>query len=347
VLLESGQAQIAFAGAAAAGNRRLNPARTYRAELTPAGIVVRRDDRRVDTFPAPLRIVAAGDALRLGGTALNGLTDGAYRGALELRPSPSGGLTAINELPLDAYVRGVVPGEVPARWPAEALKAQAVAARSYALTTDAGGAVFDQYPDTRSQVYRGLDGERPRTSGAVRATAGQVLRYQGRTAVTYFFSSSGGRTENVENVFPASRPFAYLRSVEDPYDGAAPRHRWRLVYSRAQVAARLHGLVRGAFRGIRVVDRGASPRIVSADVVGTAGSVRVSGATLKVRLGLYDTWASFPAFGSRRERAIAAQPLPLPVPAGAAPGGPAAPAPVSRTTGGFAWPALVWRSRGA
>jgi stage II sporulation protein D len=271
------------------------------------------------------------------------VTDGAYRGALEIRPSSAGGLTAVNVVPLDGYVRGVVPGEVPSNWPGEALKAQAVAARSYALTTDAGGAVFDQYPDTRSQVYRGLDAERARTNAAVVATAGQVVTYDGKTALTYFFASSGGRTEDVENVFYGSKPAPYLRGVNDPYDGAAPRHRWRIVFSRVQVAARLHGLVRGGFRGIRVVDRGSSPRIVSADVVGTDGSTRVSGATLKARLGLYDTWASFPAFGSRRERAIAGQPVPLPVALPAAPVRPVRP--VQRRD--FSWPAATWRRRAA
>ena len=141
---------------------------------------------------APLRITSAGGAVRVGGTSLNGVTDGAYRGTLELGPSSAGGLTAVNDVPLNAYVQGVVPSEVPANWPGEALKAQAVAARSYALTTRAGGSLFDQYPDDRSQVYRGLDGEQLPTNAAVAATAGAVVRYAGRIAVTYFSSSSGG-----------------------------------------------------------------------------------------------------------------------------------------------------------
>src|SRR5437763_1544137 len=135
---------------------------------------------------------------------------GTYRGLLELRPGGSS-LTVVNVVGLDAYVQGVVPGEMVASWPAEALKAQAVAARSYALATDAGGAVFDQYADTRSQVYGGMNSETPASNAAVRATAGQVATYGGQVATTYFFSTSGGKTENVENVFYGATPEPYLK----------------------------------------------------------------------------------------------------------------------------------------
>jgi stage II sporulation protein D len=201
-------------------------------------------------------------------------------------------------------VAGVVPGESPSRWPGAALRAQAVAARSYALATGRGGGVFDQYPDTRSQVYGGRAAERATTNAAVRATAGQVLTYGGKVATAYFFSSSGGRTENVENVFYGATRQPYLRSVEDPYDTAAPRHRWRRTFTAAQMQRRLHGLVKGTFRGVRVLKRGASPRIVRAIVLGTRGSTPVSGATLKARLGLYEAWAYFSSVSSRRAATV-------------------------------------------
>jgi stage II sporulation protein D len=310
VLLQAGRTTIDFAGARSAGSRTLDPSKTYTATLVGTRIALYRG-KRVATLSYPLLVSSARGSLRLGGAAINGVTDGAYRGALELRPSSTGGLTAINQLPVDSYLRGVVPGEVPARWPAEALKAQAVAARSYALTTHSGGALFDQYPDERSQVYRGMDAEMPRSSGAVIATANEVVTYRGEIATTFFSSASGGRTENVENSFSGAQPKPYLKSVKDPYDGRAPRHRWRIEYSKAEIRQRLHGLIKGRFRGIRAVDRGVSPRIVWADVVGTGGSTRVSGATLKYRLALHDTWAKFPSFGSKREKAIAALPIPL------------------------------------
>src|SRR2546423_4339467 len=223
VLLQSGRPTISFAGATAAGSAKLDSARTYTARLRADGRIALRGERRfARVLPAPLLVSSSGGAVRLGGRALNGVLDGAYRGAIELSRSAAGGLTAVNVVDLEGYVKGVVPGEVPASWPAESLKAQAVAARSYALATRSGGALFDQFPDTRSQVYKGLDGEATRIDGAVDATAHRVLHYRGQVAVTYFFSASGGRTEDVENVFYGSPSRPYLRAVRDPFDGAAP-----------------------------------------------------------------------------------------------------------------------------
>jgi stage II sporulation protein D len=238
-----------------------------------------------------------------------------------------------------------VPGEVSPSWPAEALKAQAVAARSYGLSTHAGPA-FDQYPDTRSQVYHGMGAETPATNAAVDATRGQVVRYGGKIAVTYFFSASGGQTENVENVFYNASATPYLRSVKDSYDGSAPRHTWKLTFTKAQVASRLHGLVKGKFRGIQVVKRGVSPRIVFADVVGTGGRTRVRGSTLRFRLGLFDNWASFPSLHAASHPKVAATAPPAP----AAPAPPAAP-PARRAAKkapaptSWNWPAATWKSR--
>ena len=277
------------------GQRELDPERSYRVRPAGRGVEVRSArGTLVGRFPAPLRVDSErGAPLRLGGRALNGVTRGTYRGALEFhRRGGSRGLLAVNAAGLDDYLQGVVPGEMPSSWHAEALKAQSVAARSYALTADVGGAAFDQYPDTRSQVYRGVVGEQARSNAAVRATAGEVLRHGGRIATTFFFSTSGGHTENVENVFYGA-PRPYLKGVPDPYDHAAPRHRWTVRLSNGRMQARLGGLVKGRFREVRVLERGVSPRIVWAEVVGSRGSTRVRGATLRARLGLNDTWAYF------------------------------------------------------
>jgi stage II sporulation protein D len=317
VLLEDGESTIALAGATDAGGHALTATKTYRARLRGSKIAFYLDGDRRFSVGSPVLVTSAYHSFRLGGTAINGVTDGAYRGAVELRASSAGGLAAINQLSVDNYVKGVVPGEVPASWPADALKAQAVAARSYALTTHAGGDLFDQYPDTRSQVYRGMDGEQSRANGAVKATAREVVKYQDDIATTFFFSTSGGRTENVENSFTGSVPVPYLKSVKDPYDYYSPLHRWTIKYSKSNVASRLAGLVKGSFRGIRVVKRGESPRIVLADVVGSGGKLRVSGSTLRARLDLHDSWARFPSFGSKRDKALAALPVPLLAPVAA------------------------------
>jgi stage II sporulation protein D len=150
--------------------------------------------------------------------------------------------------------------------------------------------VFDQYPDTRSQVYRGVKGETVATNAAVASTAGEVVTYQGELAVTYFFSTSGGRTENIENSFIGAAPKPWLKSVEDPFDDASPKHTWRLVFTQSQMQSRLAGLVKGTFRGIEVVQTGVSPRVVYADIIGSSGRTRITGPTARARLGLFDTW---------------------------------------------------------
>lgn len=253
----------------------------------------------------------------------------------------------VRDLELESYVRGVVSAEMSASWPLAALEAQAVASRTYALTSDAGGAKFDVYSDDRSQVYLGRAAETSRTNTAVAATAGQIVTYDGRPATTYFFAGSGGQTESVQNAFLGSTPEPWLISVSDPYE-SGPLYHWTTTLSFNSATARLSGLVKGLLRGIEVLKRGASPRIVSAEVLGSRGSTVVSGPELEARLGLYSTWAYFsvesptglhPEPDASGQRSAAPQPTAQPAKVGgtggaaaapgAAPGaaGPAAPAP--------------------
>jgi stage II sporulation protein D len=288
-------ARGSFSGVTAvAGGRRLDPSRTYAATPALGGAVVLRSagGRNLGSYRAPLRIVGSAGGLLLRGRAANAVTNGRYRGDLELRPGALG-ISAINVVSLEDYVRGVVAGEVPGSWPAEALRAQAVAARTYAIATRKDDAGFDQFADTRSQMYVGIAGEQPSTNAAVAGTSGEVVVHDATPIVTYYFSSSGGRTENVENSFIGSRPQPWLQSVDDPYDGAAPRHRWTVRMTLSQADARLGGLVKGELRRITVLQRGRSPRVVRAQVVGTRGRTPVTGPQLRARLGLYDTWARF------------------------------------------------------
>ena len=184
----------------------------------------------------------------------------------------------VKRVPLERYVRGVVAAEMPSSWPAAALEAQAVASRTYALTAHAGGSRFDVYSDTRSQVYRGAAAETAATNAAVAATAGQIVTYAGKPAITYFFASSGGMTESVQDGFPGAEAEPWLIGVADPYEGSASR--WKVEIPFATAAKRLRGLFRGRFRGIEVLKRGVSPRILSARVLGTAAASIVSGPAL-------------------------------------------------------------------
>jgi stage II sporulation protein D len=229
----------------------------------------------------------------------------------------------VHTLPLETYVRGVISAEMPASWPAAALEAQAVAVRTYALTARAGGSKFDVYSDTRSQVYRGPSAETASTNAATIATAGQIVTYAGAPAITYFFASSGGHTEDVQNAFGgAAEP--WLVGVPDPYETKASS--WTLSMSFASAAARLRGLVKGSLLGIEVLERGSSPRIISAAVLGSAGDTRVSGPELEGRLGLESTWAYFSV---KHGSAVKAEPDHSgvsPAAGGAAGAGPAGPA---------------------
>ena len=289
VLLEAGPDSVDFTGATRACGHDLDQGKTYTAVRDGSAVRLRSGDGQ--------DLGGCGDSLQAtGGGSVSVIDKGAYRGALVVLPRGDGGLYAINSVPLEGYVKGVVANEMPADWPADALRAQAVAARSYALATSASGP-FDQYDDTRSQVYGGLGSETPATNNAVEATSGRVVKFHGRVATTFFFSSSGGRTENVENVFAGSDPKPYLKSVRDPFEDASPYHHWRETFSQSEIESKLGSLVQGSLQSIEVTKRGRSPRIVSAKLVGSAGTTEVSGSTLQSRLGLRSTWAFFDKSG--------------------------------------------------
>jgi stage II sporulation protein D len=293
VLLGSGSA--AFAGAAHVGNKSLNPSLTY--DVVPLAngslkIVNQSSRKAVGTFPAPLTALGPG-LLSLAGV-------GTYRGSLEFRPNGTGGVYTVNVVGLDDYVQGVIAAEMPSSWSVEALKAQAVAARTYAITTDVAGGFYNLYPDTRSQMYRGVGAETAATNAAVAATSGQIVTFRGAPAVTYFFASSGGYTENVEDAWPGATPDPWLRGVPDPYDGAGgdPYHDWTRRLSLAASTRELGKLVKGSLVGIKITKTGASPRIMTAKVIGTRGTVSVTGSQLESAFGLLSTWATFTTISS-------------------------------------------------
>jgi stage II sporulation protein D len=302
VLLQSVRGSASFTGATRAGRRRVSPSKTYYVRRRGAAVQLLSSRRKkLGTYSA-MRVTGRGGMVTLRGRAANGRVSGAYRGAIDFSPGAFTGVDAINALTLDTYLRGVVPDESPPSWPLEALKAQAVAARTYAVATMKPGAGFDLYPDTRSQVYGGVAAEVASTNQAIAETRGEVVTYQGVPVVTYFFSTSGGRTEDVENTPLGNEPRPWLKSVDDPYDDASPRHRWgpiRMTLARAD--RKLGSLVKGKFRGIEVLRRGRSPRIVEAETIGTRGRTLVTGAQLRARLGLFDTWAFFTSITSGEE----------------------------------------------
>jgi stage II sporulation protein D len=284
VLLGSGSDSVSFRKARKACGKRLRPRVGYRFKRSGSDVILRRAHRGQIANCGGTGTATGDGTIRIG-------DKGVYRGRLTAMAS-GGGLLVINAVGLEAYAKGVVPNEVPSSWPQAALRAQAVAARSYALATSGGGA-FDVYDDTRSQVYGGKDSETKRTNKAAKRTRGLVVRYGNQVATTYFFSTSGGQTESVQYGFPGADPVGYLKSVPDPYDGASPYHRWKAHYSQSEIESRLSELFAGRLRKIRVLTRGDSPRIVSARVVGSQGSSKVSGPGLQGLLDLRSTWARF------------------------------------------------------
>ena len=214
----------------------------------------------------------------------------AYHGTLALH-SQGGGVSVVNGLPLDTYLRGVVPSESPSHWPLAALEAQAVAARSYAVAELRPTSWYDLVPTTADQVYGGVRAERPRSDRAVSATSGQVLTWNGAVARTYYSSSSGGRTEAVQDAWPGAAPIPYLRSVPDPYDSYSPHHNWGPYnFSSARLAAQL-GL--GSAVDSVSVQRDGSFRAESVVFhLASGGVVRRSAPQVAKALGLLSTWFS-------------------------------------------------------
>lgn len=317
VLLESGRTSLSLSSASGftvAG--RAIASGTYAVTPSP-GQVVLTGNGASTALASPATVTPGGTPLRLDGVT--------YRGLIVLAsPAPGVQLAAMNVLGREEYLRGVVPREMPAAWASEALKAQAVAARTYSLAvgghcvwpadpivswpagairmppTAAGGqSVF--CPDTRDQVYGGLSAETIATNSAVQSTAGRIVAYDSWPVAAYFFSTSGGRTAaKADEWGPPSVP--YLISVADPYDTLSPRHLWGpgdtetdcrgtssdCTFTATRVKALL-GLD-GPARDLRVVARNDSLRVAWLEVTDGKTGVRLTGTDARAQLGLRSTW---------------------------------------------------------
>jgi SpoIID/LytB domain protein len=212
-----------------------------------------------------------------------------YRGVLRIIATTK--VDVINELPIESYLRGVVPAEMPTSWPAAALEAQSVAARSYAARRlRPGVSTWDVYDDTRSQVYRGSLREATATNIAVVGTAGKVLRSGDAFANTVFHSTGGGATEHNENVFVSSTgakvagTVSYLRGSLDraadgtKYDAASPWIKWKTAtYTRSQLSTWFASDSRtnvGTLVKLDMRNRGVSGRLISVTLIGSTGTSR-------------------------------------------------------------------------
>ena len=211
--------------------------------------------------------------------------DRPYRGQIEVGVTGQK-LDAVNVIGLEQYLQGVVAQEMPSAWPDEALKAQAVAARSYALSHRLSGKSFDLYADVRSQVYGGIPGESPRTTAAIQATKGQVLLWEGKPIDALFHSTSGGTTLPAVEVFGKAVP--YLVAADDPHSVLSPVHRWGPTPV-AEATIRKGLKLRAPVTALKLT-RGPSGRVATVEAVTASGTTKVSGATLRFAAGLRSTW---------------------------------------------------------
>jgi stage II sporulation protein D len=218
-----------------------------------------------------------------------------YRGRLRVGlPTTSTATSVTDELTLERYLRGVVPAEMPSTWPAEALRTQSIAARSYAARRlRPGTSYFDITDDTSSQVYLGVLGEKPTTTAAIDGSAGVVLMNGSSIANAMFHSADGGATENNENVYVSatgqlvSTPVSYLRGSPDrrddgtSYDSTSPYATWRTAtYTRAQLSAWFAADARtnvGTLLALDLRGRGVSGRLIRVTLIGSSGTKTVSG----------------------------------------------------------------------
>jgi stage II sporulation protein D len=277
VLIADGRARVRIGSKNAF---RFVDARGQKATLRPGAaflgprLVVRRPGRKPLRLVPPIRFEPGVMPLRIDTKP--------YRGAFVVHRRRRL-LSVVNDVPLELYLRGVVPWEMPHDWPLDALKAQAVVARSYALATMHPGQTYDLLDDTRDQVYGGLVAEKPESSRAIGATAGRVLLYGDRVATTYYHSTSGGRTASICDVWPKAPCTPYLQSVADPHETASPHHTWGpFVFTAGQLARKL----KVAKPVDAVVERNASGRALAIAL----GGRRVGERAFRSALGLRSSW---------------------------------------------------------
>ena len=224
-----------------------------------------------------------------------------YRGELSIhRTSGKQGMTVVNTLPMEQYLYGVIKNEISPEWSLEAVKAQAVAARTYALASnnkhkDDG---FELCATTDCQVYGGRESEAPKAIEAVDTTRGLVITYKDKLIAAYFHSSSGGYTENSENVWSSEQP--YLRGVAD-FDQNSPYYKWEKQLTLAELNQVISdaGYNIGNIQAVQLsplatppvvsYDRGVSGRVKNVYIRGTTGNIQIAGTKIRNLLDLKST----------------------------------------------------------
>ncbi|RPH78298.1 MAG: SpoIID/LytB domain-containing protein [Candidatus Rokuibacteriota bacterium] len=252
---------------------------------------------------AVVRATVGGDGVEIGGARAAGfrlrsplpvrLNGREYAPPLDILRNGEG-LAVVNELPLEEYLVGVLRAETGEKWPLEALRAQAVVARTYAAyhRTLAGNRSHHILASTAHQQYFGRVPPASPIWGAVRETAGQVLLWEGDVFPAFYHTESGGYTEDPRTVF-AARNMPALKAVRCEFSVGSPHYFWTLDVKLADLTEilRRHDLTIGSVTSIDVSERTPSLRASTVTVHGTRGSVRVRGNDFRRMIG-YDTFKS-------------------------------------------------------
>ncbi|MBS2970699.1 SpoIID/LytB domain-containing protein [Metabacillus sp. KIGAM252] len=200
-----------------------------------------------------------------------------YRGSFEAKAD--GNLSALyNLLSLEDYLKGVVPNEMPASWHPEALKAQAIVARSYAVNS------MGLSNTAKSQVYNGYTKEDPRSNAAVTATAGVMAKHNGKPVQTFFYSTSGGQTANAWDVWGSSQTtFPYLKSVTDPYESSIHSN-WTDTFRSSTILGKFgFNPETTVLYDIKAIPTGQNGEIGQVTITTSAGSKTISGKEGEIR----------------------------------------------------------------
>ncbi|PIX15980.1 MAG: hypothetical protein COZ72_02215 [Elusimicrobia bacterium CG_4_8_14_3_um_filter_50_9] len=248
---------------------------SYRVTPVPGGI-----DIRGEGFSDMFRLIPKGESVRVNGRA--------FRGGIILRKDGSL-LSAINEVEVEDYLRGVLPRELSPAWNEDALKAQAVVSRTYIMANLGRFAKqgYDLTSCENSQVYGGLDCEQNTTSEAVRATAGEVLKYRGEIARVYFHADAAGHTESPEFVWGSSEPPPYLKGRREPARNETPYSSWEYEIGFEELARVLEKNDYKTGRIKRVVARGktGAGRVKNFMLYSETGKTEIKSGKFRTMLG--------------------------------------------------------------
>lgn len=257
---------------------------TFEVEYNKHKLVVRKEGKFVDVFNNPIRITSK-DIISCNGKK--------YRGSflIIISPNEDHKITAINEVDLEEYLLSVVPSEMPRSWHKEALKAQTLAARSYAIGYLGRRKLkgYDLESTVEDQVYLGVSSENSHTSKAVHETKGEILVDEnGIPLITLFHSSGGGYTDSIENIWQHRKdikPSKHIQPKPD-YDDKSPHFKWKRSFNLKDISKKVDDLKIGSVKDIKPVKRSVAGRVMKIKLKGSLGEKIINGEEFRMYLRL-------------------------------------------------------------